>query len=116
MYGWEFFDVPERMSDWPPELSLSLRLASDPSLHTFYRCAECGREEDGDTIRYCIEGAVTFEDLLVLRADGTPIPLDAFAADGRRAWEALHARDERMSVEAQRTAQRLTPKWRPWPR
>jgi hypothetical protein len=41
----------------------------------------------------------------VLRADGNPIPIEEFIADGQRHWAALRAGDERLSVQAQRTAQ-----------
>lgn len=60
--------------------------------------------EDDTKVPYRIEGTFTFEDLEVFRADATPQPLADFVADGRRYWEALHGGDERLSVEALRTA------------
>ena len=73
---------------------------------------ECGRAEGDASAAYLIEGAVTFEDLEVMRTDATPQRLDEFIADGQRHWQALHNRDQRLSVEAQRAAQDGTPSWR----
>jgi hypothetical protein len=114
MYGWQFFDNPDSDKHWPPEPSLTIRLAPKPAPHTFYWFNECGREENGKAKGYLFQGIVTFKDLVILRADRTAIPIDEFISDGRRAWDAMYARDERMSVEAQRAAQRATPKWRSW--
>lgn len=83
-----------------------------PGAHSFYWFNECDRDHDGQFQSLCIEGTVTFDDLLVLRADGSPIPIEEFIADSQRYWAALHAGDERLSVRAQRTAQAGTPKWR----
>ena len=66
------------------------------------------------TLTWDLEISVAFEDLTVLRADGAPVPLDDFIADGHGVWDALHAHDERMSGEAQGKAQRRTHKWRAW--
>jgi hypothetical protein len=82
--------------------------------HSLYWFNECGREEGGTDVAYCIEGTVTFEDLEILRADATPQPLNEFIAEGRRYWQALHSRDARLSAEAQRAAQDGTPSWRPY--
>jgi hypothetical protein len=71
-----------------------------PGSHSLDWISECGRQEDGDPVGYCIEGTVQFEDVEVLRADLTPQPLDQFTADADRYWKALHRRDERLSVAA----------------
>lgn len=116
MYGWKFLDDPSLTHDWPPSPSLTIDVRADAGSHTLYWFNECLREEGDGNVAYCIEGTVTFEDLEVLRADGTPQPLDEFTADGRRYWHALHAQDDRLSSEAQRAAQTRTPTWRPYAR
>ncbi|MEU8609270.1 hypothetical protein AB0C29_14830 [Actinoplanes sp. NPDC048791] len=114
MYGWRFLDAPELIDDWPDLLSLDLGLASTPARHSLYWFNECGREEDGDQVAYCIEGVVEFERLRVLRADGTSVALEDFVADGKRWWSGLHTGDPRVGIEAQK-AQAKSPSWRPVP-
>lgn len=114
MYGWKFFDDPSLVKDWPGELSLTLHLGPDGAVHTFYWFSECWRGTDHDTEAYCIEGTVSFDDLVVLRADGTEEPVEVFIANGRRWWDAMYDHDERLSVEAQQVSQQGTPKWRTW--
>jgi hypothetical protein len=116
MYGWAFLDVPSLTSSWPDRPSLTIDLRPAPGSHTLFWFSECGREEHGGPAAYCIEGTVAFEDLQVLRADETPQPLDQFIADADRYWKALHGRDERLSVTAQRAAQSETPSWRSFTR
>jgi len=116
MYGWKFLDDPARIHSWPAQPSLTLQVRSGAGSHSLFWFNECGREEDDTYIAYCLEGTVTFEDLEVLRADGTPQPLAEFAGDGRRYWEGLHGHDARLSTEAQRAAQNVTPTWRPYTR
>ena len=110
MYGWSFLDHPAPPSDWPAEPSLTVKLRGDDAPHSLYWFNECGR----DDAAYCIEGVVTFDDIEVLRADGTPEPLDEFVADGARYWQALNANDERLDVDAQTAAMTGTPTWRPY--
>jgi hypothetical protein len=114
MYGWKFLDAPSLIVDWPEQPSLTLDLGGGLGSHSLYWFNECGREEGDDTVSYCIEGEVRFEDLEVLWADGTPQAVDQFTADGRRYWEALHGHDSRLSVDAQRAASSGTPSWRPY--
>lgn len=80
----------------------------------FYWFNECGVEQDGQTETFCIEGMVTFDDLVVLDAVRREIPIDAVIADGVRQWDALYAHDQRLSVDAQRESQQEAPKWRTW--
>lgn len=108
MYGGRFLDDPGLADDWPEVPSLVADVRPGAGAHSLFWFSECGTSE-----AYRIEGTVTFEDLEVLRADGTPQPLDEFTGDSRRYWRALHDRDPRLSVEAQRAAQRGTPSWRP---
>ncbi|MEX0426065.1 hypothetical protein AB3X52_00420 [Nocardioides sp. DS6] len=114
IYGWRFFDDPSLTSDWPTEPSLRISVRADGGAHSFYWFNECGVETDGETEGFCIEGAVTFDDLAVLDADERKIPIETFIADDVRQWDALYARDERLSVEAQRESQVGAPKWRAW--
>jgi hypothetical protein len=113
MYGWKFLDDPSLTRDWPARPSLTIDVRPGAGSHSLFWFNECGREEDG---AYCIEGTVAFEDLQVLRADATPQPLDQFTADADRYWKALHGRDERLSVDAQRAARDGTPSWRSYVR
>jgi hypothetical protein len=112
MYGWKFLDDPSLIRDWPARPSLTVEIRPGAAPHSLYWFNECGREEGDTSAAYLIEGAVTFENLDVMRADATPQRLDEFIADGRRYWQALHGRDQRLSVEAQRAAQDGTPSWR----
>jgi hypothetical protein len=114
MSGWRFLDDPSLTRDWPARPSLAIDVRPGAGSHSLFWFSECGREEDGTSGAYCVEGTVAFEDLEVLRADGSPQPLDEFTAGGHRYWEALHSRDERVSVHAQRAAQAGTPSWRPY--
>ncbi len=114
IYGWRFFDEPGLTSDWPPDPSLRVSVRADGGAHSFYWFNECGVERDGDTEAFCIEGTITFDDLVVLDAAGREIPIETFIAHGLRQWDALYAHDERLSVEAQREAQQGAPKWRKW--
>jgi hypothetical protein len=116
MYGWKFLDDPSLTHDWPlpPSLTVAVRPGAGP--HSLYWFNECGREEGDTNVAYCIEGTVTFQDLEILHADATLQPLNEFIAGGRRHWQALHSRDARLSVEAQRAAQNGTPSWRSYVR
>lgn len=114
IYGWRFFDEPELTSDWPVEPSLRIALRDDASAHSFYWFNECGVARDGETAGFCIEGTVTFDDLIVLDAAEREIPIDTFIADGLRQWDALYTHDDRLSVEAQDASQQGAPKWRQW--
>ncbi|MFC7280162.1 hypothetical protein ACFQS1_39910 [Paractinoplanes rhizophilus] len=89
MYGWEFLDRPERISDWPSQPSLTLDLRPGPSPHCLFWFNECWQTTG---TRYCIEGTVDFEDLQITRADGEAEPLANFTAEGRRWREMLYGR------------------------
>jgi hypothetical protein len=104
MYGWRFLDSPSLTHDWPAQPSLALDIRPETGSHSLYWFNECGAQEADRITAYRIEGTVTFADLEVRRADGAVEPLDEFIADGVRYWRALHSRDPRLSVEAQRSA------------
>lgn len=112
MYGWRFLDDPSLTRDWPDQVSLSIDLGHGVATHSLYWFNECGR---GETSCH-LEGSVTFQDLEVLRADETPIPLTEFIADGRRQWQAFTDHDDRLSAQAQLKATVGTPSWRPYAR
>lgn len=108
LYGGQFLDAPELCADWPPEVSLDLTSgpagAGTRALYWFNECA-VGDEE------FCIEGVVEFTGVAVRHADGTPLPVEEFVADGRRWWQAFRAGDPRVSPAAQR-ALPAPPSWR----
>jgi hypothetical protein len=107
LYGWEFVDAPDLVADWPPEVSLDLNLGEPTAeTHTLYWFNECGAGAD----QFCIEGQIEFEDVSVERADGTPMPMPDFIADGRRWWKAFSTNDPRVT----HTAQRARPPSPPW--
>jgi hypothetical protein len=108
MYGWEFLDRPSCTGDWPEESSLTVDLRPGRSAHSMYWFTECWRLDDD--VRYCIEGTVDFDDLQVMRADGTPEAVDEFVAEGRRWWDVLFGRS-RHRPQAQVTPAD-TPSWR----
>jgi hypothetical protein len=112
MYGWQFFDNPTLMADWPAAASLTIALQPEPAAHTFYWFNECGT----DAGAFCIEGTVAFDDLRVFRADGREERIQECIADGERTWVALRTHDDRMSPDAQVAARRGTPTWRDWAR
>jgi hypothetical protein len=114
IYGWRFFDDPSLVAGWPAPPSLHVDLRAEAAGHSFYWFNECGIDDGGDIAAFCIEGSVTFDDLTVHRADGSPQPVDEFTADADRYWTALHAGDPRLGFDAQRAAQVGTPTWRPW--
>ena len=108
LYGGEYLDAPDLCADWPPEVSLDVTSgpagAGTRSLYWFNECAA------GDET-FCVEGVMEFADVIVRRADGTPLPVAEFVADGRRWWQAFRTGDPRVSAEAQR-ALPLSPPWR----
>ena len=108
LYGWEFLDAPDLVADWPPEVSLDLTLGpAGAGTRSLYWFNECGTA-DGS---FCIEGLVEFTDVAARRADGTPLAIEDFVADGRRWWDAFHGGDPRVSPAAQR-ALPASPSWR----
>jgi hypothetical protein len=115
MYGGHAFDDPSPVDDWPATDSLSVTFpaggpgqglhanpparakAAPPAPHCLYWFADCAREEPGGTVAYRLEGLVRFTDLSVRRADGAPLDVRAFAADGVRWWTARLNNDPRVS-------------------
>lgn len=113
MYGWSFLDNPALVGDWPPVPSLRVELPSGSDAHRLYWFTECGMERGEEVVSYCLEGLVTFADLQVLHADGSPQPVADFAAAGRRYWEAYFGRLEQAGADAVATARKTAQLWRP---
>jgi hypothetical protein len=91
IYGSEFFDVPEEkdFARWSDRLSLDWRAGeADGSAHTLALFQEAGKPGHLDLCLW-------FDELSVFRPDSDEIPLDEFAAAGKRWWDALYANDPR---------------------
>lgn len=112
MYGWEFIDDPALTDHWPESPSLTLALGTHEANHTFFWFNECLCGSGDDTLSYCIEGTVSFDELEVLRADGTPVALPTFIDDGVRWWDGLRSGDERLNTDAQRAIEQHGVGWR----
>jgi hypothetical protein len=113
MRGWRLLDEPHgRTAAWPKKPNLVLDVRGGPGAHTFYWFNDVGRSERGREVSYCIEGAISFDDLAVLRADGSAVSTEEFRRDARAWWVALRAPDERLSVEAQEESRDGAPSWR----
>ena len=89
VYGWEFFDTGEKaLAQWGDRLSLDWRTDSRG------RCPHSlALFQDGMTRH--LDVCLWFEQIEVRTATGEPIPLDDFAAGGKRWWDAFHSRDPR---------------------
>jgi hypothetical protein len=90
VYGWEFFDVPEEkdFARWKDRLSLDWEAPGDEGRsHTLVLF----QEADEAHLDLCF----WFDDLVVHAPSHEEIPLDEFAAGGKRWWDALYAGDQR---------------------
>lgn len=115
-YGGDYFDSPTAAGDRSPRPSLVVRVDDRPRSHCFHWFAECGvrATEFKDACSFLFEGDITFDDLRVLRADGTVQPTQEFVDDADRWWDALFAGDRRLSARAQQAAAAGAPSWRAW--
>lgn len=116
MYGWEFIDRGDAGQSWDVPASLTA-MSSEPqaaahTLHWFTECGKPGPDEDWE--RFFLQGVIWFGSLRVERANGRPVSLKEFVADGRRWWDAFERRDSRLSADAQLRAQAGAARWRPW--
>ena len=92
IYGWEFFDTPEAAwARWSNRLSLDEQWQAGRGSHTLELFQE-GRREGHDEI---LEFRAWFDRVEIYDVERRPIPLDEFAADGKRWWDGLHAGDAR---------------------
>src|SRR5262249_42546147 len=91
IYGWEFFDLHKNgLGQWTDRLSLDWRSGNNGlsrSISLFQASATAPERH----LDFC----VWFDDLEVRTRGGEPIPLEEFAAGGRRWWDALYAGDQR---------------------
>lgn len=88
IYGWEFFDLHEREPPkWASRLSLDWQSGTDGLSHSI----SVFQEGPARHLDLC----VWFDEIEVRRPDGTPVPLQEFAAGGRRWWDAMYVRDKR---------------------
>jgi hypothetical protein len=91
IYGWEFFDTHDKeLSRWGDRLSLDWRSGSDGLSRSIAVFQASGAGPDRH-----LDLCVWFDDLEVRRPDGTVVPLEEFAAGGRRWWDAMYAGDKR---------------------
>ena len=116
MYGWEFIDRENAGEDWDVPASLTAT-SSEPqaaghTLHWFTECGRPGSEQAWE--RFLLQGVIWFGELRIGRADSRRLPLEAFVADARRWWDALHRREARLSGDAQQQARAGAASWRPW--
>ncbi len=91
VYGWEFFDIHKReLSRWGRHLSLNWQSGTDGLARSI--CVfQCSEAEPVQHLDLC----VWFDELEVRRPDGSLVPLEEFAAGGRRWWNAFYAGDQR---------------------
>ncbi len=101
MYGWHFFDAgDEAFNRWSALTSLDVVVGPERS-HTidlFQDGADQLTEPPAVSRSAFLDLRVWFDDLVVERKNGDrlqAVPLDVVAADGRRWWEGLYARDPR---------------------
>ena len=91
IYGWEFFDTHDKeLTRWGNRLSLDWR-AGPGGLSRSIAVFQASGVGPARHLDLC----VWFDELEVRRPDGTAIPLEDFAAGGRRWWTGLHAGDDR---------------------
>jgi hypothetical protein len=90
IYGWDFFDVPEseNFARWSKHLSLDVSTGAGTLTHSLALSQD-------DAGRRTLNCRLWFDGLTVRDPAGAMIPLERFAADGRRWWDALHRGDVR---------------------
>jgi hypothetical protein len=90
VYGWEFFDVPEEkdFARWKDRLSLDWRAPGDDGRsHTLILFQEADKAH--------LDLCFWFDHLAIRTASYEDIPLDEFAAGGKRFWDGVYAGDPR---------------------
>jgi hypothetical protein len=109
MYDDEIFDTAGASLSWPATISLDERIATsdrDPA-HTMWWFLECGRNTGDELEAYVVHGIVHFDDIAVRRADGSEVPVKAFAADGLRYWR----RPRDVAIAEMREPHVTSPRW-----
>src|SRR5262249_50562206 len=83
IYGWEFFDLHEKeLPKWASRLSLDWRSGSDGLSHSI------SVFQEGASPARHLDLCVWFDELEIRRPNGAVVPLQEFAAGGRRWWDA----------------------------
>lgn len=91
IYGWEFIDGPEESwSHWKDRLSLDSVFPGGSDQHVIDLFQESALGPDRR-----LDVRIWFRDLSVFDYEVNPIPIEDFAAGGRRWWDALYAGDSR---------------------
>ena len=89
VYGWDFFDTGEReLAKWGDRLSLDWRAEDGQKPH---HSLTLFQESSDRHLDFCI----WFGSLEARRPNGETIPLEEFAAAGKRWWDAFYANDPR---------------------
>jgi hypothetical protein len=90
IYGWEFFDIHQKMfPQWSDRLSLDCTWQPEGLSHSITLFQE-GHDKHLDVCLW-------FDQFVIRNPDGQDIPLDDFIAGGRRWWDGLYNGDERTS-------------------
>ena len=92
MYGWKFFDVPEGQDFdvWKDRLSLDWRSSDSGGMsHSLILFQEN---------KHHLDLCIWFDELSTLTPSHHLIPLDDFAAGGKRWWDGMYAGDPRTST------------------
>lgn len=111
MYGWDFINIKQPTASCRAEPALTLGPRPRRTGHSFDWFAALNRPRTGNDVEpVVLDGTIYFDELAIERADGTPIPLEVFAQDGCRWWQAFRAHDERVGFEAQRVANAASPR------
>jgi hypothetical protein len=91
IYGWEFFDVHKTALDrLAGRLSLDWRSGDDG----LSRSISLSQESGAGPPRH-LDLWAWFDNIEVRRPDGSAVPLEEFAAGGKRWWDGLYAGDKR---------------------
>lgn len=93
VYGWDFFDLPDRHRTlWRERASLDFPVGQGRGNHSIDLFQE---GVAGDPRR--LDLRIEFDDLSVKNARGRAVPLGEVVASGRRWWAALQAGDPRVA-------------------
>jgi hypothetical protein len=91
IYGWEFFDLHEKeLARWGDRLSLDWRSGGDGLSRSITVFQTSGRGPSRH-----LDVCVWFDELEARTPGGAIVPLEQFAAGGRRWWDGLFAGDQR---------------------
>jgi hypothetical protein len=88
VYGWSFFNIPDRegFAPWAHRLSLDIKPVSERTENTL------NLQQD---INPFLKLRIWFGELRIFGPDRREVPLQAFIEGGRRWWDGLYAEDPR---------------------